>query len=116
MGRPGRHARPAPRRVGTARARPVPHSWAGRAHSNRQEPRRPEDLQRAFTLRPPGTARLGPTRRALGFLLFAVREIEPRAKTPGQLQGVVVCPEMHVEEARLVAERMVMERRHLDAV
>jgi len=33
-----------------------------------------------------------------------------------QLDGIVVCPEMHEEQARLVIQHVIVDCRHLDAV
>jgi len=49
-------------------------------------------------------------------LLSAVREIQRRPKPPRQLQRVVVRPKVQVEQARLVAERVVVQRGDLDAI
>src|SRR6267154_1448914 len=37
-----------------------------------------------------------------------------RLQASGQLRGVVVCPEMHEEQPRLLGEHVAVQRRHLD--
>src|SRR6516162_9554533 len=48
---------------------------------------------------------------------FAARRlVECRAQSLGQLHGIVVCPEMHEEQPRLLVEHMAVDRGYLDAV
>src|SRR2546425_11415298 len=49
-------------------------------------------------------------------LLAAVRMVERRLQRLCQLRRVVVGPEVHVEEAWHVQERVIVDRRHVDAV
>src|ERR1051326_6224830 len=56
---------------------------------------------------PYGTASLSSLRCGL---------VEGRAQAAGELERVVVGPEMHEEQARLLIEHVAVQRRHLDAV
>src|ERR1700736_1761142 len=42
--------------------------------------------------------------------------VESSAQPAGKLQRVVIGPEMHEEQPRLLVEHVAVERRHLDAV
>ena len=44
------------------------------------------------------------------------RLVESRAQAPGQFDRIVVGPEMHEEQPRLLIEHVTMDRRHLDPV
>src|SRR5262249_20636870 len=48
--------------------------------------------------------------------LFAVGQVDCRLQATRQLHGVVVGPEMHVEQARIVSEGVVVNRRDLNVM
>src|SRR4051794_8103994 len=55
-------------------------------------------------------------RRATGLRRLRVDQIEGRAQPTRELRRIVVRPEVHVEEAGLVVERVAVDSRDLDAV
>src|SRR6266480_4634302 len=59
-----------------------------------------------------------PARRPLfrPLRLLAVGQLERGFQSLGELDWIVIGPEMHVEEPRHIRKSVVMERRHFDAV
>src|SRR5215218_2427195 len=83
----------------------------GIGSSARAAPPRAQNAQHAAT----SDARRA-TARFLAARLRRLHLIERRPQALGHLLGVVVGPEVHEEEPRLLAEHVVVDGRHLDAV
>src|SRR5262249_46471066 len=66
----------------------------------------------------PGPQSCGPALKSLGrrSALRARRLVEGGAQSLGKLHGVVIGPEVHEEQPRLLVEHVAMDRRHLDAI
>src|SRR5437762_13662739 len=70
--------------------------------------------ERVFRLKPLQSLAPAAVSRFLAFL--GINLVESGAQTLRQLLRVVICPEMHEKEPRLLVEHMAMQCRHLDPV
>ncbi len=52
----------------------------------------------------------------MGVLLGEVDLVERHAERLSQFQGIVISPEVHEKQVRLLSEHMAVERRHFDTV
>src|SRR4051794_3766974 len=67
---------------------------------------------RSITLAASSVLMRGPRSRSA----FRLRRLVERGAQPlGELDSVVVCPEVHEDQPRLFAQHVTVDRRHLDA-